>query len=41
MASGSFAGTHRRRLQRLSWPDLPGGTFVLLDTSPAIVIVTN
>ena len=31
-------GTHRRRLHRLSWPDLPDGAFVLLDTSPTIVI---
>ena len=31
-------GTHRRRLHRLPWADLPDGAFVLLDTSPTIVI---
>jgi hypothetical protein len=31
-------GTHRRRLHRLPWADLPDGAFVLLATSPAIVI---
>jgi hypothetical protein len=31
-------GTHRRRLHRLRWADLPDGAFVLLDKSPAIVI---
>jgi hypothetical protein len=31
-------GTHRRRLHRLRWADLPDGAFVLLDTSPTIVI---
>jgi hypothetical protein len=31
-------GTHRRRLHRLPWADMPDGAFVLLDTSPAIVI---
>jgi len=31
-------GTHRRRLHRLPWADLPDGAFVLLDTSPIIVI---
>lgn len=30
-------GTHRRRLHRPPWPDLPDGTFALLDTSPRIV----
>jgi hypothetical protein len=30
--------THRRRLHRLHWVDLPDGTFVLLETSPCIVI---
>jgi hypothetical protein len=29
-------GTHRRRLHPASWPDLPDGTFVLLD-APALV----
>lgn len=31
-------GTHRRRVHELPWIDLPDGTFVLLDTAPAIVI---
>jgi hypothetical protein len=31
-------GTHRRRLHRLPWADLPDGVFVLLDTSCAIVL---
>jgi hypothetical protein len=31
-------GTHRRRLHRLRWADLPDGAFVLLGTSPTIVI---
>jgi hypothetical protein len=31
-------GTHRRRLHRLAWSDLPDGTFVLLDNHPFIVI---
>lgn len=31
-------GTHRRRLHRLPWADLPEGAFVLIDTSPVIVI---
>jgi hypothetical protein len=31
-------GTHRRRIHRLPWTDLPDGAFVLLDSSPAIVI---
>ena len=31
-------GTHRRRLHRLPWADVPDGAFVLLDTSPTIVI---
>jgi hypothetical protein len=31
-------GSHRRRIHRLSWPDLPDGTFVLLDNSPALVL---
>jgi hypothetical protein len=31
-------GTHSRRLHRLPWADLPDGAFVLLDTSPTIVI---
>ena len=30
-------GTHRRRLHAGSWPDLPDGTFVLLD-APAVVV---
>ena len=31
-------GSHRRRIHRLPWPDLPDGTFVLLDNSPALVL---
>ena len=31
-------GTHRRRIHELPWAELPDGTFVLLDTSPAVVI---
>jgi hypothetical protein len=31
-------GTHHRRLHRLPWKDLPDGAFVLLDTSPFIVV---
>jgi hypothetical protein len=31
-------GTHRRRIHELPWPELPDGAFVLLDTSPAVVI---
>ena len=33
-----FRGSHRRRLHRLPWVDLPDGTFVLLDESPAVVV---
>jgi hypothetical protein len=32
-----FKGTHRRRLHRSSWQDLPGGTFVALPDGPALV----
>jgi hypothetical protein len=31
-------GTHRRRLHELSWPSLPGGTFVLEAGGPALVL---
>jgi hypothetical protein len=31
-------GTHRRRLHRSSWPELPAGAFVLLDDQPAVVL---
>jgi len=31
-------GTHRRRIHKLPWAELPDGAFVLLDTSPAVVI---
>jgi hypothetical protein len=31
-------GTHRRFIHRLPWLDMPDGAFVLLDTSPAVVI---
>lgn len=30
-------GTHRRRLHQMPWPELPEGTFVLLDQTPAVV----
>jgi hypothetical protein len=30
-------GTHRRRLHPTRWPELPAGTFVLLDGAPALV----
>jgi hypothetical protein len=32
------SGTHRRRLHQLPWADLPDGTFVLLDETPAVVV---
>lgn len=31
-------GTHRRRLHQAQWADLPDGTFVLLDGTPAVVV---
>lgn len=31
-------GTHERRLHQRPWPDLPDGTFVQLDQTPAVVI---
>ena len=31
-------GTHRRRGHEMPWPDLPDGTFVLLDDGPAAVV---
>ncbi len=31
-------GTHRRHVHDLPWADLPDGTFVLLDESPAVVV---
>lgn len=31
-------GSHRRRIHQLPWADLPDGTFVLLDDSPAVVV---
>ncbi len=31
-------GSHRRRIHRLPWHDLPDGTFVLLDDAPALVL---
>lgn len=31
-------GTHRRRIHRLPWSELPDGAFVLLDEAPAVVI---
>jgi hypothetical protein len=31
-------GTHRRRIHRLPWTDLPDGAFELLDGSPAVVV---
>ena len=33
-----FRGTHRRRLHRLPWADLPDGAFALVDATPAVVI---
>jgi hypothetical protein len=32
-----ISGTHRRRLHQVPWAALPDGTFVLLDTQPAVV----
>jgi len=32
------AGTHRRRLHRMSWGSLPPGTFVLVDARPHLVL---
>jgi hypothetical protein len=34
-------GTHRRRWHEMAWADLPDGTFVLLDDSPAVVVGTT
>ena len=31
-------GTHRRRIHRLPWPNLPDGTFVLVDNSPVLIV---
>jgi hypothetical protein len=31
-------GTHRRRIHQAAWRDLPDGSFVLLDRSPAVVV---
>jgi hypothetical protein len=31
-------GTHRRRIHEAPWRNLPDGTFVLLDGSPAVVV---
>jgi hypothetical protein len=31
-------GTHRRRFHDLPWADLPDGTFVLVEDSPAVVV---
>jgi hypothetical protein len=31
-------GTHRRRFHALPWVDLPDGTFVLVDDTPAVVV---
>jgi hypothetical protein len=31
-------GTHRRRVHTLAWVDLPDGTFVLLEATPAVVV---
>jgi hypothetical protein len=31
-------GTHRRRFHRLPWAELPDGTFVLLEGTPAVVL---
>ena len=32
------AGTHRRRFHELAWPDVPTGSFVLVDGGPALVV---
>ena len=34
-------GTHRRRWHEVPWADLPDGTFVLVEDSPAVVIGTS
>lgn len=31
-------GTHRRRLHDVAWPDVPDGTFVVHDETPALVV---
>ena len=31
-------GTHRRRIHRLPWVELPDGAFVLLDEAPILVL---
>jgi hypothetical protein len=31
-------GTHRRRLHRMPWAELPDGVFVLVESSPALVV---
>jgi hypothetical protein len=31
-------GTHRRRIHELGWADLPDGTFVVVEGSPAVVV---
>jgi hypothetical protein len=31
-------GTHRRRFHPVGWADLPDGTFVMLDGTPAVVV---
>ncbi len=31
-------GTHRRRTHEMSWPDLPDGTFVRIENTPALVL---
>lgn len=33
-----FRGTHRRRIHRLPWAELPDGAFVLLEEAPALVL---
>ena len=33
-----MAGTHRRRVHELPWTDLPDGTFVIVDGTPALVV---
>jgi len=32
------AGTHRRRPHEMLWNDLPNGTFVMIDGTPAVVV---
>jgi hypothetical protein len=33
-----FPGSHRRRLHRMAWTELPDGAFVIIDTAPHLVL---